>query len=48
MSSEAVHNAFANDLMIDATSVYEKLINKEKFTMLVYAGEFDAQDGPKT
>ena len=47
MSSSAVNQAFSNDLMIDYSSYVEKLI-AAKSPVLIYAGEFDAQDGPKT
>ena len=47
MSSEKVGDAFNGDMMIDYSKVYEKLI-EAKLPVLVYAGEFDAQDGPKT
>ena len=47
MSSSAVSEAFGNDKMIDYWNFVEKLI-AAKSPVLIYAGEFDAQDGPKT
>ena len=47
MSSSAVSEAFGNDKMIDYSNFVEKLI-AAKSPVLIYAGEFDAQDGPKT
>ena len=47
MHSQKVNEAFMNDKMIDYSSYIEKLITA-KSPVLVYAGEFDAQDGPKT
>ena len=47
MSSSAVSDAFNNDKMIDYSNYVEKLI-EAKSPVLIYAGEFDAQDGPKT
>ena len=47
MSSGAVHDAFEDDLILNGIDYYQSLIDK-KFPVLVYAGEFDAQDGPKT
>ena len=47
MSSSAVGAAFVNDQLIDYSGDVEKLI-AAKSPVLIYAGEFDAQDGPKT
>jgi hypothetical protein len=47
MSSGAVGLAFADDQLIDYSSYVEELIKRE-LPFLVYAGEFDSQDGPKT
>ena len=47
MSSSRVSEAFNNDKMIDYSNYIEKLI-AAKSPVLIYAGEFDAQDGPKT
>ena len=47
MSSGAVGDAFVMDNLIDYSSYVEKLI-EAKSPVLIYAGEFDAQDGPKT
>ena len=47
MSSEAVGEAFVMDNLLDYSSYVEKLI-AAKSPVLIYAGEFDAQDGPKT
>lgn len=47
MDSEAVSKAFALDGMTDYSWYIEELI-RMKQPMLLYAGEFDAQDGPKT
>lgn len=47
MDSEAVSKAFALDGMTDYSWYIEELI-RMKQPMLLYAGEFDSQDGPKT
>ena len=47
MSSSAVGEAFVMDNLIDYSSYVEKLI-AQQLPVLIYAGEFDAQDGPKT
>jgi len=47
MSSSAVGEAFVMDNLIDYSNYIEKLIAAES-PVLIYAGEFDAQDGPKT
>ena len=47
MSSSAVGEAFKMDNLVDYSSYIEKLIDA-KSPVLIYAGEFDAQDGPKT
>jgi len=47
MSSGAVGEAFWRDQMLDYSSYVEKLV-AAKSPVLIYAGEFDAQDGPKT
>lgn len=47
MSSSAVANAFAGDQLLDYTWYFEELYRR-KLPVLIYAGEFDAQDGPKT
>jgi len=47
MSSSAVNEAFNGDKMIDYSHYIVDLINLES-PVLIYAGEFDAQDGPKT
>lgn len=47
MSSGAVGEAFVMDNLIDYSNYVEKLIAAES-PVLIYAGEFDAQDGPKT
>ena len=47
MSSSAVGDAFVMDNLIDYSEYVEKLI-AAKLPLLIYAGEFDAQDGPKT
>ena len=47
MGSSAVGDAFVNDNLLDYSSYFEKLI-AAKSPVLIYAGEFDAQDGPKT
>jgi hypothetical protein len=47
MGSSAVATAFADDQMIDYSYYIEELY-RLKLPMLIYAGEFDAQDGPKT
>ena len=47
MSSSAVNEAFNGDKMIDYSHYIVDLIKMES-PVLIYAGEFDAQDGPKT
>ena len=47
MSSSAVGDAFVMDNLIDYSGYIEKLIDAQS-PVLIYAGEFDAQDGPKT
>lgn len=47
MGSSAVGLAFAGDQLIDYSSYLEDLIAMGS-PFLIYAGEFDAQDGPKT
>ena len=47
MSSSAVGTAFVMDNLLDYSSYVEKLIAAQS-PVLIYAGEFDAQDGPKT
>ena len=47
MGSSAVGDAFVMDNLLDYSQYVEKLI-AEKLPVLIYAGEFDAQDGPKT
>ena len=47
MGSSAVGEAFVMDNLIDYSQYVEKLIAAES-PVLIYAGEFDAQDGPKT
>ena len=47
MNSGAVGDALVNDNLIDYSSYVERLI-AAKSPVLIYAGEFDAQDGPKT
>ena len=47
MGSEAVGEAFVMDNLLDYSNYVEKLI-AAKSPVLIYAGEFDAQDGPKT
>lgn len=47
MSSSAVGEAFVMDNLLDYSNYVEKLIQAES-PVLIYAGEFDAQDGPKT
>lgn len=47
MSSGSVGEAFVNDNLLDYSSYVEKLIAAGS-PVLIYAGEFDAQDGPKT
>ena len=47
MSSPEVHDAFINDNMIDYSSYLVNLVNAGVPTM-IYAGEFDSQDGAKT
>ena len=47
MFSESVEKAFTMDNMIDYSRYFEMLI-AEKSPVLVYAGEFDIKDGPRT
>lgn len=47
MGSSAVGAAFTLDNLINYTKIYEELLAMN-LHLLVYAGEFDAQDGPKT
>ena len=47
MSSGAVSDALNSDKMIDYQHYVQQLFNRSHPT-LIYAGEFDAQDGPKT
>jgi len=47
MGSSAVGTAFVGDQLLDYSNYVEKLI-AAKSPVLIYAGEFDAQDGPKT
>merc|ERR1719272_1091616 len=46
--SSKVGEAFAPDQMIDYTSDFDTLINTYQSRVLVYVGEWDAQDGPAT
>ena len=47
MKSSEVSHALINDNLLDYSSYVEKLIDAQS-PVLIYAGEFDAQDGPKT
>ena len=47
MGSPEVGEAFIMDNLLDYSWYYEELISMG-LPLLVYAGEFDAQDGPKT
>ena len=47
MKSPAVGKALVMDNLIDYSSYVEKLIDA-KSPVLIYAGEFDSRDGPKT
>ena len=47
MGSSPVDLAFVNDNLLDYSWYLEELI-RMKLPLLVYAGEFDAQDGAKT
>lgn len=47
MGSSAVGEAFVMDNLIDYSEYVEKLV-AAKSPVMIYAGEFDAQDGPKT
>ena len=47
MGSSAVGDAFVLDNLLDYSSYVEELISRQ-LPVLIYAGEFDAQDGPKT
>lgn len=47
MGSSAVGAAFSLDTLIDYSWYFEELIKMEQ-PVLIYAGEFDAQDGPAT
>lgn len=47
MSSSAVGDAFVMDNLIDYSWYVQQLIEMEHH-VLIYAGEWDAQDGPKT
>ena len=47
MGSPEVGEAFIMDNLIDYSWYVEELISME-LPLLIYAGEFDAQDGPKT
>lgn len=47
MSSGTVGSAFVMDNLLDYSWYFEELIRQE-LPLLIYAGEFDAQDGPKT
>lgn len=47
MGSSAVGEAFVSDNLIDYSEYVEKLV-AAKSPVLIYAGEFDAQDGAKT
>lgn len=47
MGSSAVGTAFNDENMVDYSGYVAKLI-AAKSPVLIYAGEFDAQDGPKT
>ena len=46
MNSAAVGNAFASNNMEDFSMIVANLINT-KHPVMIYAGEFDMQDGPK-
>ena len=46
MNSAAVGNAFASNNMEDFSMIVADLINS-KHPVMIYAGEFDIQDGPK-
>ena len=47
MSSSAVDAAFTMDNLLDYSWYVEQLI-AAKSPVMIYAGEMDAQDGPKT
>ena len=47
MKSAAVGAAFAMDNLLDYSWYVEQLLARKQ-PVLVYAGEFDAQDGPKS
>ena len=47
MSCGPVGEALVSDNLLDYSNYVEKLIAAES-PVLIYAGEFDAQDGPKT
>ena len=44
MDSSAVYEALVDDNIVDYTKVYEALVGR--IPLVVYAGEFDAKDGP--
>jgi hypothetical protein len=47
MDSSAVNQAFSGDQLIDYTQYITNLVAL-KLPLLIYAGEWDARDGPKT
>ena len=46
MESSQVSDALASDNLIDYSHYYQSLLDAE-IPIIVYAGEFDAKDGPK-
>jgi hypothetical protein len=44
MSSSSVGNAFVNDNLLDYSEYVKNLVDAE-VPVLIYAGEFDSQDG---
>lgn len=47
MGNGKVGEAFQGDSMIDYSEYYDALFNRSS-PVLIYSGEFDAQDGPAT
>jgi len=47
MGSSGVADALQSDNLIDYSSNFTSLFNKNS-PVLIYAGEFDGQDGPST
>lgn len=47
MKCPPVGDAFADDQLVDYSWYLQQLIDM-KYHFLIYAGEFDARDGPKT